>query len=116
MRSVFILGPVSSKLGYLEAGFTPIYNDELTLIGLAFFDELGKRAPEDQEVLCVQLAVGEARQMGKRQVLDFMLLVVDRGNDNYARIGIAHTNIRQTSRYDAGSIFDNCEPVRINLV
>ncbi|KAK4444757.1 ankyrin repeat-containing protein [Podospora aff. communis PSN243] len=44
MRSVVVLGPVPSKLGYLEAGFTPVYSDEMAPIGLAFYDEPGKLA------------------------------------------------------------------------
>lgn len=61
------------------------------------------------------LATKVVRQLDKRQTVDFMLIVVDRGENTYARTGIAHTNIRQTSRYYTGSIFEEYEPRTIKL-
>lgn len=118
MREVIVLGPIKSTLGYLEPGFTPIYGDDLAPVGLAFFDEPEKhrKAMSGGQIRCLQVATKQVTQMSARQVADFMLLVVDRGADTYSRVGVAHTNIRQTSRYDTGSIFEGCEVRTVKLV
>jgi hypothetical protein len=115
MQEFNMFGPINSTLGYLEPGFTPLYDDFMAPIGIAFFDE-PKRHCHRNRVLCLQLATRTVNQMSKKQIVDFMLLVDNSANNTYERIGIAHTNIRQTSRYHSGSIFEKQERHTVKLI
>jgi hypothetical protein len=112
-----VLGPTMSKLGYLEPGTIPMYDDEMAPVGIALFDEPELQGKVDfpKQILCALISTTTAYQLSKRHMVDFMLIVEDCGDNTYVRIGISHTNIRQTSRYDTESISRNCKSKTITL-
>ncbi|EPE33651.1 Ankyrin repeat-containing protein [Glarea lozoyensis ATCC 20868] len=117
MLELLVIGPTTSKLGYLEPGSIPLYDDELAPVGIALFDEpeLQGKCDSPKRVLCVLISTSTAYQLSERHVVDFMLILEDCGDNSFVRIGVSHTNIRQTSRYDTGSIFKNCKLKTITL-
>ena len=90
----------------------------MTPLGMAFLDNAGNWLSECPEgrVQCLQVARKRANQITVHYTVDVMSLVAGRRLGKDARIGIAHTNIRCTSRYDRESVFESCALKTIELI